>query len=86
MVASTHGSPCFATHPPPTHEEITASLWSACHGGQHAAAAYLLGRGADVNWIGWDDLTPLDVAQQSGADELVAWLRTMGAQSASELT
>jgi hypothetical protein len=76
----------FATHPAPTHEEITASLWSTCHGGQHAAAAYLLGRGADLNWIGWDDLTPLDVAQQSGADERVAWLRTKGARTASELT
>lgn len=48
--------------------------------------AYLLGRGADLNWIGWDDLTPLDVAQQSGADDLVDWLRGKGARSASDLT
>jgi uncharacterized protein len=77
---------CFAADPPPTHEEITASLWSACHGGQQATAAYLLGRGADLNWIGWDDLTPLDVARQSGADELVDWLLGKGARSTNDLT
>jgi hypothetical protein len=26
-----------------------------------AVAEYLVERGADVNWIGWDHLTPLDV-------------------------
>jgi len=30
-------------------------------------------------------LTPLDVAERSGAAELVAWLRACGAKSASEL-
>jgi ankyrin repeat protein len=77
---------CLAEDPSPTSDEITASLWSACHGGQQAAAAYLLGRGADVNWIGWDNLTPLDVAQQSGASDLVDWLRSRGARSAGEMT
>jgi ankyrin repeat protein len=77
---------CFAADPPPTHEEITASLWSACHGGQQATAAYLLGRGAYLNSIGWDDLTPLDVARQSGADELVDWLLGKGARSTNDLT
>jgi hypothetical protein len=27
-------------------------------------------RGADPNWIGWDDLTPLDVADRTGASAL----------------
>jgi uncharacterized protein len=41
--------------------------------------------GADLNWIGYDDLTPLDAAARSDAVELVAWLRDRGARSTSEL-
>jgi ankyrin repeat protein len=47
-------------------------------------AEYLLGRGADVNWVGWDGLTPLDAAQRSNADELVRWLRSIGGTTARE--
>ena len=75
----------FATDPPPTPELITDALWAACHAGQRSAAEYLLERGADVNWIGWDDLTPLDVAVQADATDLAAWLRTQGAKPANEL-
>ncbi len=47
----------------------------------------LLDRGAEINWMpGWEPLTPLDAARRSQADELVAWLRSHGAHSASELT
>jgi len=76
----------FANDPPPTAEQITGALWSACHGKQRSAAEYLLDRGANMNWIGWDDLTPLDVALQSDADELAQWLRSKGAKRADELT
>jgi hypothetical protein len=69
----------------PEHEETTQALWSACHGGQRATAEYLLERGADINWVGWDNLTPLDAAAQREADELVAWLRHRGAKRANEL-
>jgi uncharacterized protein len=48
--------------------------------------AYRLDRGADLNWIGWDDLTPLDAATQAEASELVGWLSGNGAQTAGELT
>jgi ankyrin repeat protein len=41
---------------PPTPEEITEAFWSACHGGQRQVADLLLRRGADINWIGWDEL------------------------------
>ena len=34
------------------------SFGIACHGGQVGAAAYLLDREDDINWIGWDDKTP----------------------------
>jgi uncharacterized protein len=67
--------------PPP--DEVTVAFWCACHGGQPDAAAYLLGRGAELNWVSpWDGLTPLDAAAREGADELAAWLRSRGATSA----
>ena len=69
----------------PEPEEVTHAFWSACHGGQRAAAEHLLDQGADRDWIGYDKLTPLDAARRSGADELVAWLRSRGARSVDEL-
>lgn len=75
----------FRTAPPPTHEEINRAFWGACHGGQPRAADYLLDCGADIDWIpGWEELTPLDAAIRSGANDLAAWLRNQGAVSASE--
>ncbi len=68
----------------PLHE-ITTAFWCACHGGQHAPAQYLLERGADINWIGFDKLTALDAAIRSDAEALANWLRTRGAKSAREL-
>lgn len=76
----------FARTPPPTPGEVTEAFWQACHGGQRHSAEYLLGRGADLNWVAtWDEHTPLDMADNAGANELVAWLRGRGARSASEL-
>ncbi len=54
--------------------EVTHAFWCACHGGQLEVASYLLGLGADRNWIGYDHLTPLEAARRSGADHLVRWL------------
>ena len=68
---------------PPDEEAVTRALWSACHGGQQLAAEYLVARGADLDWVGWDDLTPLDVAEQSGATDLVGWLISRGARRAT---
>jgi uncharacterized protein len=74
-----------ASDTPP--DELTVVFWCACHGGQRAAAQYLLGRGAPLNWISvWDGLTPLDAAHREGHDELATWLRDQGARQASELT
>jgi ankyrin repeat protein len=39
----------------------------------------LLASGADLNWIGHDNKTPLDCAVGSGRQELVVWLRGEGA-------
>jgi uncharacterized protein len=71
--------------PPPLREQITNALWHACSGGQRPTAEYLLERGADLNWVGHDGKTPCDVAQQSGDDNLIQWLRARGARRAAEL-
>jgi len=76
----------FRTVSPPTPDEITNAFWCACHGGQRMAAEYLLGRGANLNWVGYDGLPPLDAATRSGAGELVEWLRSQSARSAKEST
>jgi uncharacterized protein len=76
----------FARTPPPSAGEVTEAFWQACHGGQRQAAEYLLGRGADLNWVaGWDGRTPLDIADHAGAPELVVWLRGQGARPAGEV-
>ena len=67
---------------PPTRQEVTEAFWGACHGGQRVTAERLLAEGADISWVGWDDLTPLDAAARSEAPEVVAWLRSLGATSA----
>jgi FOG: Ankyrin repeat len=73
--------------PPVGSDDVDRAFWGACHGGQRAAAAYLLERGAQINWVpDWEPLTPLDAADRTGAPELVAWLRARGGSSAGELS
>ena len=76
---------------PPSADAITRAFWAACHGGQLRAAEILLARGADMNWVGYDHLTPLDVARAPDAAALVGpenaralidWLAARGARSA----
>jgi ankyrin repeat protein len=77
----------FAGPARPTPDAINDAFWQACHGGQRATAEYLLTHGAEVNKApGWTKETPLDIAESSGADELVEWLRVQGAKSAKELS
>jgi ankyrin repeat protein len=73
---------CLRTSPP-AGEQITNAFWHACRGGQRDVAEYLLGLGADVNWIGHDRKTPLDVADESGASDLVQSLIARGAKRSS---
>ena len=70
----------FANSVPPTAEETTNAFWCACHGGQQAAAEYLLGKGAAINWVGYDKLTPLGAAIRSEAKQLAGWLIGQGAK------
>jgi ankyrin repeat protein len=67
-------------------QEVTNAFWHACSGGQRRAAELLLDRGADLNWIGWDGLTPLDAAHSNLAEGLVEWLIERGARRAAELS
>jgi ankyrin repeat protein len=60
-------------------DEVNAAFWAACHGGQRAAAELVLERGAELEWVGWDDLTPLGAALRSEASDVVEWLRARGA-------
>jgi len=66
-------------------DEITQAFWCACHGGQRQSAEFLLARGADLNWIGYDGLTPMDAARRSEAEALVEWLASRGARSAKDI-
>ena len=68
---------------PPTAEEITNAFWCACHGGQRETAEYLFDQGADINWIGHDNLTPRDAAIRSDAHDLIEWLQDRGARRAT---
>jgi len=69
----------------PTPDEITTSFWHACRGGQRNTAEFLLGCGTDLNWVGYDRLTPLGAARKSGNQEFIDWLRGQGAKSREEL-
>jgi len=74
----------FGGDPTPTPVEVTNAFWCACHGGQLATAQYLLGKGADLNWVGYDGLTPAGAASRSHAEDVLEWLRGLDARSAKE--
>lgn len=76
----------LSREPPLSPEEVNKAFWQACHGGQPAAAEFLLSRGAEVNYIPpWAQKTPLDQARDQGSLELAEWLRTQGARTANEI-
>jgi len=83
LIDRVHG--CLDAEIPPTSQEITEAFWSACHGDQPQVADLLLRRGADINWIGWDDLTPIDAARRSEATHLAAWLEEHDGRTATEI-
>jgi len=75
----------FAAEPGPTAEDIKHAFWQACHGGQPRAAAYLLERGADINWKpDYAKDLPLVVAKGTGTRWGIteSWLRDQGAKEA----
>jgi uncharacterized protein len=61
-------------------EDLSGAFWNACHGGQLAAAQYLLTRGAELNWPApWSGQTPLDIAEKAECSVIVTWLLEQGA-------
>ncbi len=60
-------------------EALDTAFWCACHGGAANTASLLLERGAKLNWVGFDQLTPLGAAVRAGANDLADWLRARGA-------
>lgn len=74
-----------AFEPPPPGTQVTNAFWHACRGGQQSTAEFLQGRGADVNWVGYDRRTPVDAAHQSSNQDLIRWLRARGGRRAAEL-
>ncbi|MCW0213751.1 MAG: ankyrin repeat domain-containing protein [Pseudonocardia sp.] len=71
---------------PPAAEDLDRAFWNACHGGSRATAELLLGRGADMDHRpSWEDVTPLDAALRTGADDVAEWLRARGARRAADL-
>jgi ankyrin repeat protein len=66
-------------------DEITHAFWCACHGGQLSTAEYLANLGADINWIGYDNLTPVEAAERTGSAELVAWLMARSGKTTDEV-
>jgi uncharacterized protein len=75
----------IAADPAPNVEDLTVALWSACSGAQRAAVTLLVDHGADLDWIGWNHQTGLDVALEHGDTEFVQWLRDRGARRAAEI-
>lgn len=67
-------------------DNITSAFWGACHGGSRTTAEVLLGRGAVINRVGHDGLTPLDAALRAQATDLADWLRAQGASTAANAT
>jgi hypothetical protein len=74
--------------PAPRPEALSGPFWNACHGGQLVTAQYLLAHSADLNWAApWSGQgqTPLDIAEQAGRSDVVAWLLEKGAIRGSRL-
>ena len=75
----------LSASPPPEAEAVTQAFWGACHGGRQSTASQLLLRGAELNWVGYGDLTAVDAAERGGANRLATWLRKRGGRSAADL-
>lgn len=58
-----------------TGPDVTNACWHACRAGQLHTARVLVAAGADVDWLGYENLTSRQAGMASGAEELVAWLR-----------
>ena len=70
----------------PQSADVSQAFWHACAGGQRRAAEYLLSCGADLNWEpDYAYGTPLEAASglSTRQENVVSWLRELGARTAS---
>lgn len=58
--------------------DISNAFWVAASGAQRSTADVLLAAGADINWVGHDDLTPRQVAAREGHNEIATWISELG--------
>ena len=58
-----------------TGPDVTNACWHACRAGQLHTAQMLVAHGADVDWLGYENLTSQQAGMASGSNDLVAWLR-----------
>jgi hypothetical protein len=73
----------------PRPQRVSHAFWHACSGGQRRAAEYLLGRGADLQWVPeYAHGTPLDAASawSTRRENVISWLRELGALSNDDAT
>ncbi len=60
-----------------TRDDITNACWHACRAGRLSAVELLVAQGADLDWVGHDDLTPRQAGLASQDARLVAWLESV---------
>jgi uncharacterized protein len=60
--------------PGTTGDDITNACWHACRAGSLSTPRILASAGADLDWMGYDGLTPRAVGRISGNADLIAWL------------
>ena len=68
----------------PDPAEVSQAFWHACAAGERRSAEYLLGRGAELDWVpDYAEGTPLDAARGTSTRRanVVSWLETLGAPS-----
>jgi uncharacterized protein len=61
--------------------DVDNACWHACRAGELRTVQTLVARGADIDWLGYDHLTSRQAGEASGADDLIAWLRTTSTRS-----
>jgi hypothetical protein len=68
-------------------EAVSQAFWHACAASQRRTAELLHNRGANLNWVpDYAKGTPLDAASGRGTrqDNVINWLRDLGAQSSQQ--
>ncbi|GAO19798.1 uncharacterized protein UV8b_00143 [Ustilaginoidea virens] len=74
-----------ATHQP-SQEDTDFALWNAAHGGQLDVVKFVHDKGAGVNTVPpWENLTPLDAAKRTGANDVIEWLEQNEANGFADL-